>query len=149
MFMLTSFLVALVVVGSLLYMLYRQNHPRGGSREYSSSDLRTKSFDMELVKNKWNEISHALNSPSGIKNGLIEADKMLDYVLQAKGYQGESMVDRLRQAQTRFSNKEAVWQAHKLRNQIVHEVDKDLVVIQVKKAIVDIGQAIRDLGVIL
>jgi hypothetical protein len=129
--------------------LYRQNHFPLQKHDYSSQDLKPQSYDMEIVKSKWAEINTGLDSPSGVKNGLIEADKILDYVLQAKGFNGETMIDRMRLAQDRFSNKEAVWQAHKLRNQIAHEIDKDLVVSQVKKSINDLGQAIKDLGVLL
>lgn len=149
MLMMISFFIAVAVIATLMYILYRQNHPATYKAEYSSDDLRSQSYDMQIVKSKWDEINAGLSSPSGIKNGLIEADKILDYVLRAKGYNGETMIDRMRLAQDKFSNKEAVWQAHKLRNQTAHEIDKDLVVSQVKKAINDLGQAIRDLGVSL
>ncbi len=147
MLMLISFIVAVVVISILAYILFKQNRPTGVKLNYSSKDLQSKSYDMEMVKAKWGEILAGTSSASGVKNGLIEADKLLDYVMRAKGFSGETMIDRLKKAQAKFSDKEKVWQAHKLRNSIVHEVEQDLVVPQVKESIEAIGQAIKDLGV--
>ncbi len=65
-----------------------------------------------------------------LKQAVIEADKLIDYVLRAKGYSGQSFSDRLRAAQPyiepQFYN--AIWQGHKVRNLIAHEtakIDKD------------------------
>ena len=147
MFMFISFIIAAIVIGILFYILLKQSRPSGVKLNYSSKDLEPKSYDMEMVKAKWGEIQSGLTSASGVKNGLIEADKMLDYVIRAKGFNGETMIDRMKKAQAKFSDKEKVWQAHKLRNSIVHEVDQDLVVPQVKDSIEAIGKAIKDLGV--
>ena len=51
---------------------------------------------------------------------VLEADKVFDALLAALGYQG-SFADKLKKAGPRFSNTQALWDAHKLRNRIAHE----------------------------
>lgn len=104
-------------------------------------------LDLELVRQRWDEINASMHSPSGLKQALVEADKLLDYVLKAKGYYGDGMADRLKKAQSHFTHREAVWSAHKLRNTMVHEINHDLVPAQVRSAVHALGQAIIDLGV--
>lgn len=84
---------------------------------------------------------------SGLKNALYEADKLLDYVMIGSGFTGETMGDRLKSGGGAFTNINAVWGAHKLRNQIAHEVEHDIVATQVKNAIDTLGKAIQELGV--
>ena len=81
------------------------------------------------------------------ENAIIEADKLLDYVLRAKGFKGETMADRMKAAGNQMGNVTAVWAAHKLRNMVAHEVEHDIVADQVKHAVKDLAQAIRTLGV--
>jgi len=56
---------------------------------------------------------------------VIEGDKLVDTVLKKAGIKGESMGDRMRNCQ-RLANKRSysdMWEAHKIRNMIVHEHD--------------------------
>lgn len=155
--MMLSVIIGVLVLGSLvIYLIYqskdnlsaRSNLPRVTSTHSPQSN--TAPFDPEIVKNKWTEIGVMQNNgPSGLKNALIEADKLLDYVMVAKGFEGGTMGDRLKSGGSAFNNLNAVWAAHKLRNQLAHEVEHDLVPDQVRRSITDLGQAIRDLGVSL
>lgn len=65
-----------------------------------------------------------------LKQAVIEADKLVDYLLKAKGYPGETFADRLKAAKayTEIHLYNSVWQGHKVRNLITHEstnFDKD------------------------
>jgi len=84
---------------------------------------------------------------SGLKNALSEADKLLDYVMQGRGLKGENMGDRLKLNGKQFSNLNAVWSAHKLRNRYAHEVHIDVVPREVEVAIASLGQGIKDLDI--
>jgi len=70
----------------------------------------------------------ASESPSDWKIAVIEADKVLDKALEAKGYTGESLGDRLKQLTPSDipGIYEEVWEAHKIRNRIVHEPDFEI-----------------------
>lgn len=154
--MIVSIILAVLVIGSLvIYLMFETrddlllgqgSSPKSKPEKNSSAPV----FDPDIVKNKWAEISAMQNNgPSGLKHALVEADKLLDYVMIGRGFSGETMGDRLKSGGSSFSNLNAIWAAHKLRNQFAHEVEHDLVTSQVKTAIENLGQGIRDLGVSL
>ncbi len=151
-FSVISFLLALIVITTLL-VIYIRSKAAPQARTYrpyekESHNSTASSFDEGLVQSKWAEIQTMQNSgPSGLKAALIDADKLLDYCMIGKGFTGETMGDRLKSGGDRFNNVNSVWAAHKLRNQIAHEVSHDLVADQVKRSISDLGLAIKDLGV--
>lgn len=146
-----SFLLALIVISSLIVILLKgraQPIRKSFKPEENSNQENSKVLDSGLVQAKWVEIKTMQNSgPSGLKAALIDADKLLDYCMIGKGFAGDTMGDRLKSGGSRFNNLNAVWSAHKLRNQIAHEVEHDLVPEQIKRAINDLGIAIRDLGI--
>lgn len=148
---LISFIAALVVFTGLIVVLMKQkaeSTPKAYRPTRKDSFFGDVQFNEGLVQSKWAEIKAMENAgPSGLKNALIEADKLLDYCMIGKGFAGETMGDRLKNGGSQFSNLNAVWAAHKLRNQLVHEVEHDLVAEQVKYAIQSLGMAIRELGV--
>ena len=143
--------MALIVISSLIVILLKgraQPIRKSFKPEENSNQENSKVLDQSLVQAKWAEIKTMQNSgPSGLKAALIDADKLLDYCMIGKGFAGETMGDRLKSGGSRFNNLNAVWSAHKLRNQIAHEVEHDLVPEQIKRAINDLGLAIRDLGI--
>lgn len=51
---------------------------------------------------------------------LLEADAVLDLALTGLGYRG-TLGDKLKKARPYIPEIDAVWRAHKLRNQIAHE----------------------------
>jgi hypothetical protein len=58
------------------------------------------------------------------------------------------MGERLVAAQRSLTDNDGVWYAHKLRNQLVHQVDVKLKKRDIKHALIGIGQALKDLGAI-
>lgn len=89
------------------------------------------SGDEQIVKNKWLEIEELvkLGSPSRFKAAILEADKLLDFVLKKLGYPGKNLGERMkaipREKYSRgfFDN---MWEAHKVRNEIVHNVSYEI-----------------------
>lgn len=74
---------------------------------------------------KRQEIESLLNSESEIelKHAVMEADKLVDYILKLKNYAGETFADRMRSAQGAIDSNmcDRIWQGHKVRNQLAHE----------------------------
>ncbi|HSX14614.1 MAG TPA: hypothetical protein VLE72_01730 [Candidatus Saccharimonadales bacterium] len=119
---------------------------RGRSKPRSGGVSRG-TIDYDLVRARWQTIEQmATESGSGLRNAVSEADKLLDYALKQLGTPGETMAERLKRVEGRLSHKEDVWQAHKLRNHLAHEVSFDLVASHAKGALAAFGQALRDLG---
>jgi hypothetical protein len=104
-------------------------------------------LDRDFVNHRWMEIMQTAGAgPSGLKNAISEADKLFDYVLKAQGYPGDTMAERLKRAQVKLSDREAVWRAHKLRNALAHEVGFDLVKTQAHEALRGFERGLKDLG---
>ncbi len=147
---LISFLVAMVVITLLITALLKQK-ARPTKRVYSAGTddyAQEGRFNSGLVQSRWAEITAMQNSgPSGLKSALMDADKLLDYTMIGKGFTGDTMGERLKMGGDKFSDINAVWAAHKLRNEIAHQVEHDLVPSQVKEAVNNLGRAIKDLGV--
>lgn len=56
---------------------------------------------------------------------IIEADKLVDTVLKKAGVEGESFADRLRKVEKLIDRNiyNGMWEAHKARNELVHEIN--------------------------
>jgi len=96
----------------------------------------------------WQTVLDKLNSPNeaDFKMAVIEADKIFDNLLKKNGYQGEDMGGRLKQVtQDQLPNIDEVWEAHKMRNRLVHEPDFQLRQHEAQKMIEIYQKAIENL----
>jgi len=96
--------------------------------------------DRNHIIRKRQEIESLLNSSSIIelKHAVLEADKLVDFVLKKKGYRGETFAERLRSAETHINHDiyQNIWNGHKIRNQIAHDdgqIDKNILISAAKK----------------
>lgn len=84
--------------------------------------------DKQYIIKKRIEIEEMSSSDNiyELKHAVIEADKLVDYILQIKGYAGDTFADRLRSAEKNMnaSTYQRLWDGHKIRNQIAHQDDK-------------------------
>ena len=77
-----------------------------------------------VLNNKWQDVIVHINSanPSDWKLAILECDIMLSDILEKMGYMQVSIGDKLKSIEpSDFTNIEAAWEAHKIRNQIAHE----------------------------
>jgi hypothetical protein len=101
------------------------------------------SGDQKTIKKHWNSVMAELSSnPTG---AIMEADKILDEALKIKGYHG-TLGDKLKKAGPLFTNQNNVWSAHKLRNQLAHELNRKANAGEAKRALQHFRQALKDLG---
>lgn len=85
------------------------------------------------------------DTPSDWKIAVIEADKTLDRALLRKGFTGQSLGDKLKDMVPADLPEvyEEAWEAHKIRNRIVHEPDFELSQSEARKIIGIYERAIR------
>jgi hypothetical protein len=85
------------------------------------------------------------NSASDWKIAVIEADKVFDKTLEKKGFAGESVGEKLKEMVPGDLPEvyEEVWEAHKIRNRIVHEPDFDITQSEARKIIGIYERAIK------
>ena len=71
---------------------------------------------------RWQQVETIVKTPDiGPKMAVIEADKILDMALKQSKFKGKTMGERLVAAEKSIRNYQDVWDAHKLRNRLVHE----------------------------
>ncbi len=76
---------------------------------------------------RWDEIKRHLDGDNPIewKMAIIEADSLIDDIIRRIGYKGKTLAERLKSIESSdFENLQNVWEAHKIRNRIVHEPGK-------------------------
>ena len=98
---------------------------------------------------KWEEIITHINAPKEIewKFAVIEADKLMDQVLKSGGYPGETIGERLVNTdKSRLATIDGLWEAHKLRNRIVHDTNLFLRYSEAKQAIELYQKSLEELG---
>ena len=80
------------------------------------------------------------------KLAIIEADKILDNVLERMGYRGENLIERLKQVDEKIlPNFEEIQLAHKIRDDIVHDPDYKLAIDHAKIVMEAYEEALRKL----
>ena len=107
-------------------------------------------FNVEAYQSRFLAIENKLSqdNPATFITTVIEADKLLDKALIEMGVPGKTMGDRLKRSGDRFTDINAVWRAHKLRNAIAHETDLEIGYKQASNALAIYKQALKDLGAI-
>jgi hypothetical protein len=141
-----SGLVLLIVVLAAALLLFAVISGGSGSKKpRKRSANRVGGVDREFVARKWAEIETKAGG-GALVSAVSEADKLLDYALKQSGVRGETMGERLKQSGGRFSDINAIWSAHKLRNTLAHEAEFDLVPSVAKEAIASFRRGLQDLG---
>ena len=136
---LLTLLVAIVGVGILLLVMISLTKKRAYT--FDKEDYQVSFLRIENSLQQGNEATYAM--------AIIQGDKLLDKALCEMGVQGRTMGDRLKKiGKEKFSELNAVWHAHKLRNQIAHESDFQPEYRQAQHALATYRQALKDLGAI-
>lgn len=107
---------------------------------------RPKVLNVAYFQTKWKEAQGYCKDKSTWPLAVINADKLLDEALKRRKFKGKTMGERMVAAQRELSDNDSVWYAHKLRNRLVHEADVKLKEADVKRALIGIRQALKDLG---
>ena len=100
---------------------------------------------------KWDEIQRHLNSikEAEWKFAVIEADNLVDSVLKAGGYPGDTMGDRLKNMdKSQIVTLDGLCEAHKIRNRLAHDVTYFLRYGEAKRAIQLYEKTLKELGVL-
>lgn len=127
----------LILAGVMLWIMFRLHH-------------QSHQLNVEKYRRKWLEIEQQLkrDDPRSCQFAIVEADKLLDIAMKESGIKGDTMGERLKAAKERWSDRNAVWTAHKLRNQIVHEADVRVEYDGARRALAGFKKALKDIGAI-
>lgn len=117
---------SILFFGAYLAFFRRRRH----FSEYDLADIRERFADLER-RVYWDP-----------RHAILEGDKLLDLLLITMGYRG-SLGDKLKKCGKVFPNVQDLWNAHRLRNQIAHEIDAAIHPQQAKKALQAYKSAFR------
>lgn len=111
-----------IVVGVARALWWLVRLPFKGLKKRSAG---LNNIDRNYVLKKRSEITEMLKSDNKYetKHAILEADKLVDFILKKKGYEGYSFADRLRAAKDYTNPRlyEEVWKGHKVRNKVAHD----------------------------
>jgi len=110
-----------------------------------------RTYGVSRIVKKWGKIKKRLElaSESEHKLAIIEADDLLDEILQRMNYKGETLGEKLEQLTApQLANIEEVKEAHKIRNNIVHDPDYQLSLDQARRALEIYEEALKALQVL-
>ena len=105
-----------------------------------------------FLNKKWGIVLNYLASanPGDWKLSVIEADGMLEELMDQLGFKGENLGEKLKSAdQEKFKNLSSAWEVHIVRNKIAHEgSDFELSIHEAKRVIALYEQIFRNYGFI-
>ncbi|MBI2097161.1 MAG: hypothetical protein HYT40_03390 [Candidatus Sungbacteria bacterium] len=105
----------------------------------------------EIVAKPWLDVQEKLASsnPADWALAVLQADAILDKILKASGYIGDTMGDRLRQINSaELVAIDDVWRAHKIRNRLAHGTGEPPTRREALEAIQGYEKAFRELNYI-
>lgn len=94
--------------------------------------------DSQYLISKQRKIRDLINSENQAElyQAVMEADKLVDWILKKRGYSGKTFADRLKNAEGDIPQNiyNDLWYGHKIRNRIAHE-DREIHPRELKNAI--------------
>ena len=141
-------IVSLIFLGVIIFSLIKTTWLKRMIIWDAQEFLTYRPFGVSKVVGQWQEIKKRLET--GIepeaKLAIIEADKILDDTLNRMGFGGLTLGERLeRLTAASLPNIEEVKQAHKIRNNIIHDPTYRLDLEEAKKVIAIYEKALTDL----
>lgn len=105
-----------------------------------------KRMNQSRNQQRWAELQKLCKKQETWPDALLAADKLLDDILKRKRFKGKSMGERIVSAQRSINDNDAIWYAHNLAKKVKDNPDLPLKEAEVKKALVNFRQSLRDLG---
>ena len=143
-----SVILSILLFIIILLLIYKLKKNIAKSLELVSERVTSSVPSKKAISKEWQSVLDKMEKEDTDSHRLavIEADKILDDLLKKIGYVGGDMGERLKQiTPVQLSNIDEVWEAHRVRNRIVHEPDFKLTRMQAKRAIEIYQKALEDL----
>ncbi len=115
--------VSVAAIAFLVYVIIQIRH-LAEEDETRFGYIEPKVSTKHMAAARWAHVEELMSGlqETDWRQAIIEADIMLDDALVARGYQGDSLGDRLKQVTVSvIPSLDGVWDAHRVRNRIAHE----------------------------
>lgn len=127
----------IVVFVGILFLAFLYRALRRRRQLFSDSEL-------TVVRDRFKDLEKRVYWDP--RHAVLEGDKLLDLLLKKRGYTG-TLGEKLKKADRQFACIQELWDAHKLRNRIAHELDVKIEPRDAKRVIVSYKKAYRSWGV--
>lgn len=117
-----SIAVSLLLFAGIIYVIVRIRQIRRDEKEDLDEIIVAKGT-ADRKREKWNKLVELASSEneSDWRLAILEADTMLDDMVDVMGYKGEGLGEKLKQIErSDFNTLDKAWDAHKIRNTIAH-----------------------------
>ncbi len=114
----------------VVYVVYRRSRKKMSKRVINE------------IRNSWKDIIRQKDK----RHAVMDADKLLDHTLGHMGYTG-SLGAKLKKAPNLFKDINGVWSAHKIRNNIAHQMNYEVSEKVYKNSMLAFKQAFTDLKI--
>jgi len=141
-------IISLILFGFIIFILIKSNWLKRWLLWDLQEFFSQRPYGAVRIVKQWTKIASRLETglESEYKLAVIEADSMLDDILKRMGYSGETLGERLNKLTiASLPNLEEAKEAHKIRNNIVHDPDYRLSLDEAKKTIETYERALTDL----
>lgn len=125
-FRIFALIVSVLLLAGIIILLYKIHQLRRKKLGLYAEFLEKKEVPEERGSH-WKEIKNKLNSAnsSDWKAAIIEVDNLMDEIIMRIGYKGDDLGERLKSIEpSDFDNLQNIWEAHQVRNKIIHEGEK-------------------------
>ena len=135
----TIFFLAAVLIAAVVGVVYLLVMSKQGP-----------ALNVQRYQTKWLEIENSVrrDNDASWQLAIMNADKLLDQALRERRFKGQTMGERMKSAQKVWKNANHVWGAHKVRNQLAHEVNAHISYDTTLRSLSAFKQALKDLGAI-
>lgn len=115
------FVISFFIVRKKLHAVEHEGWHR---REHEEEELLHHHNAEEPINPRWEHVLTLASGPTETewRRAIVEADIMLNLMLAARGFAGDTVADKLKNANPlQFTTLNLAWAAHRVRNQIAHE----------------------------
>ena len=120
-----SIFISLIGASLLAYCVIRLRQVRRFEQlRFDAASATIVAHDVPRTQLRWERIMAQINSDSeqSWRLAILEADIMLNELLDSLGYRGETMADKMKTVdRADFRTIDLAWEAHRARNRIAHE----------------------------
>ena len=116
-----SLLLGILIVYCIIRIEQIRKHER---TQYETAAHPIAARDVSRTQLRWNRIVEEAGSENeqNWRLAVLEADIMLNELLDSLGYKGETMADKMRQVEKGdFNTIDLAWEAHRARNAVAHQ----------------------------
>ena len=141
-------IASLSLFGFIVFALLKTSWLKYIFLQDAAEILTYRPFGVRKIEKNWRKVAARLDTGSEpeYKLAVIESDNIMNEILKRMGYGGESLGERLEKlTAATLPNIEEIKDAHKVRNDIVHDPNYKLSLEQAKKTLGIFEKAFRDL----